>query len=1278
MEQIFLSLYHFFEKRRSAFWIVFAFVIVVISIGALQIKIEEDVSKFFPDDERVEKLNYVFRNAKLAERLVFMVSISDSTKASNADSLVLFTEKLIPALEENLKPFISSISSTVDDSRVTTLLTQMQDNLPFFLDENDYLAIDSMIGVDQLRNSLEKNYHQLISPTGIVTKKLIANDPLGISFLVLKKLQSLQVDDNVELYDNYLVTKDHRHLIFFIQPLYKPADTGRNAPLIDRLNETIEQHSTSSKYVSASYFGATAVAVANAKQLQRDTYVTLSIMLVLLAIILFGYFKRKRVILLIFIPVVFGALFSLSCIYLVQGTISILALAAGSIILGIAINYSLHFLSHLKHAPNRAAVIKDLVKPMTIGSTTTVVAFFCLQFANAAVLRDVGLFAGFSLIGAALCSLIFLPHLIQDNIYANETTSSWIEKLSSFSLDENKILLSIIAILTPVFFFFANDVKFNNDLSQLNFMTERLKTSQSRLESINKASLTSVYVVSQSNTLENALRKNEHMVATLEQLQSRHLVQRYSGVSKFLISDSLQQVRLNKWKSFWTSEKITNVLSRMRSQGRDFHFSQSVFLNFETLLRQEYHGIDPKLTSAFRSMFFDDFIIEKDGLSTVITLANVAQENKGSIYQKLNAGEANAFDRQMITNLFVEYVHADFNFIVTFTSLLVFVVLLLTYGRIELTVITFFPMLVTWIWILGIMALVGIEFNIINVMISTFIFGLGDDFSIFTMDGLQQEYSQGRNSISSIRTSIFLSALTTISGLGVLIFAEHPALRSIAAISIIGIVCVFVMSQTIEPFMFRWLITRRAKKKLPPMTLWGIASTIFLYSFFAVGSVLLTIVGLLLRLVPFSRKRVKLLYHSLICRYTGALVFLAPGIRKRIEGGGSHLFERPSIIVANHSSFLDILFTVGLNPRVILLTNKWVYNSPVFGGVVRLADYYPVMEGAEPAIEKLRSIVDDGYSIVVFPEGTRSTDGTIKRFHKGAFFLAHALNIPIQPLVIAGAGDSIPKGHFYVMPGTTILKFLPKIEPTDFTFGNTYSEQAKLVGREIRKHHTFIATNERTVNDFTDRLVTNYLYKGPILEWYMRVKIKLENNYDVFEKLIPKDASVLDLGCGYGFLCYMLSFMSGERTITGVDYDDEKISVANNCYSKNERMNFVAHDIVSYPAQQYDVIILADVLHYLTKQAQDEVLVKCFASLKPGGKIIVRDGDADLQQRHEGTRLTEFFSVHLLKFNKSTNDLHFLSGSHLRSLAKSNGFSVDVLDKTKYTSNVIFVISKNS
>ena len=99
-------------------------------------------------------------------------------------------------------------------------------------------------------------------------------------------------------------------------------------------------------------------------------------------------------------------------------------------------------------------------------------------------------------------------------------------------------------------------------------------------------------------------------------------------------------------------------------------------------------------------------------------------------------------------------------------------------------------MLVSWIWILGIMGIAGIKFNIINIIVSTLIFGLGDDYSIFIMDGLLQEYKTGKKNLSSFKSSILLSAITTTVGLGVLIFARHPALRSIAMISVIGILCV--------------------------------------------------------------------------------------------------------------------------------------------------------------------------------------------------------------------------------------------------------------------------------------------------------------------------------------------------------------------------------------------------------------------------------------------------------------------------------------------------------
>jgi 1-acyl-sn-glycerol-3-phosphate acyltransferase len=435
-------------------------------------------------------------------------------------------------------------------------------------------------------------------------------------------------------------------------------------------------------------------------------------------------------------------------------------------------------------------------------------------------------------------------------------------------------------------------------------------------------------------------------------------------------------------------------------------------------------------------------------------------------------------------------------------------------------------------------------------------------------------------------------------------------------------------------------------------------------------------VGLVFRLIPFGKDRVRLAFHVMICLTTRFLIYVEPSIGKRILGKTPDTFVRASILIANHSSFLDILLTTMMHPKLILLTNEWVWNSPVFGGVVRLARYYPVMDGAVESVDRLRESVNDGFSVVVFPEGKRSPDGRIGRFHKGAFFMAESLGLPIQPLIIHGAAQAIPKGSFYLNEGRLTLKFLQPIEADNKTFGDTYSERAKQISALFKDEYEILARQVETPDYFRKKLITSYLYKGPILEWYLRIKIRLERNYEVFHEHLPRQGNILDLGCGYGFLCYMLYFLSSGRKITGVDYDEEKIDTATHNYLRTERIEFRCGDVTQFQFAKYDGIVISDVLHYLTPGDQEKLLVRCFDALNPGGVLMVREGNSDLKERHWGTRLTEFFSVHLLRFNKSTHALSFVSGEGLKRLSTRHGLDIAVVDDAKFTSNVTFVISK--
>lgn len=1273
MEQLLLNIYNFYAKRRPALFITFVALLMSAGFFAWKVKFEEDISKILPKDKKIEKLNEVFQNSRFIDKLAVTISLKD-TSSIEPDSLVNYADTLVENIQQKLSPFIAKINARVDDEMALQMFGTISDHLPVYLDEKDYTAIDSLIKPETVKQTLEQDLRTLTSPAGFALKSMIAKDPVGISFLGLKKLQQLQYDENFELYDNYIVTKNRKHLMLFITPKYPPNNTGKNALLLKGLDSLIDNNKSN---VTASYFGATAVSVGNALQLRKDSLLTQGITILFIVIFLGLYFRKKRAPFIILVPVVFGALLSLACIYFIKGSISVIALGTGSVVLGIAVNYSLHVFNHYRHTRSIREVIKDLALPMTIGSFTTIGGFFCLQFVESEMLKDLGLFAAFSLIGASLCSLIFLPHFIvskKEEQIKTVLQFSWIDKAASLKPEYNKYLVIIILALTVLFAFWVGKVGFESDLQNMNFMSSKLQASEKQLNQINQYALQSVYLVTEGKTLDDALENNEKLVTQIQQLQDKDIVKKYSGVSSLIISDSLQKVKIETWNRYWTAAKKSALMATLQQEGAVLKFNTSAFENFKTLLNNEYVPVDKEAMAEVRKIFLEDYIAEKPGKTTVVTLVKAVPAKKQQVYNAFeNEAHVTVLDKQYLTNRFVEIVNSDFSSIALMTSLLVFFVLLLMYGRIELTLVSFIPMFISWIWILGIMGMAGIQFNIINIIISALVFGLGDDYSLFVMDGLLQEYKTGKKNLSSFKSSIILSAITTIAGMGVLIFAKHPALRSIALISIIGILCVVIMSQILIPFFFSVLIKNRVNKKRFPWTLWGFIKSSTAFSIFIGVSIFFTVLGrTFIRLQV--REKGKYIYHLLVSKACWFLIYVMGNVKKKIINPNKEDLKKPAIIICNHQSSLDIVPLIMLYPKILMLTNKKKWNAPIFGPVIRMADYFPTEE-IEQNVDRIAERMKHGYSLVIFPEGTRSEDGTIGRFHKGAFYLAEKLQADILPIIIHGTNHTLTKKDSLLKNGQLTLKYLPRIKPDDTSFGGNYVERAKLVGRYFRTEFEMLRKEIEQPKYFREKLIYNYIYKGPVLEWYMRIKTKLEKNYQIFHELVPLQGRILDIGCGYGFMSYMLSFTSKQRTITGLDYDEDKIDTANNCFSKTPNINFVCSDIMGFQFEKYDCIILADMLHYLPITEQKQVIDKCISNLNAGGTVIIRDGDMEKAEMHEKTKLTEFFSTKVVKFNKTKETgLHFFSGNMIRENAKEKNMSCKEIADSKLTSNTIFIL----
>ena len=200
--------------------------------------------------------------------------------------------------------------------------------------------------------------------------------------------------------------------------------------------------------------------------------------------------------------------------------------------------------------------------------------------------------------------------------------------------------------------------------------------------------------------------------------------------------------------------------------------------------------------------------------------------------------------------------------------------------------------------------------------------------------------------------------------------------------------------------------------------------------------------------------------HKLIYRASRFVMLThgIPGVKFSYGVKEGVRFDRPRVVICNHQSHLDLFCQLIFTPNIIFLTNDWVWNNPSYGLLIRHAEYYPVREGLEELLPKLRSLVERGYSIAVYPEGTRSKDCRIGRFHQGAFWLAEQLGVDILPMCLYGPGKILKKKTYTLQKGPVRIEVDEPVSLEELRAMGDHMAQAK----EMR--HRYIQRYEALAN----------------------------------------------------------------------------------------------------------------------------------------------------------------------------------------------------------------------
>ena len=764
-------------------------VLVLCLSLAARLDFKEEITDFLPVDEHYRKSMQIYQEVASANKIVLQFR-----SELGQDSIIAAVEQfgeLLPMYDS--AGWIADYQPRMDYTQALDVTEFIYSHLPYLLDEDDYVRIDSLWQTeDFFAQRFGWMQQQLASMTGSFMMPVMQYDPLGMGNRVAAHLRDFQPSVDYMQTKGYLFTPDGQCCLVTVESPFGSSESNMNGRLCDMLELVARQLPGN---VSMRLTGAPVIAVGNARQIQHDTLLAVSVSVILILALLLWSFRSLRALWYIVLSTGFGFLIALAGVALLGQHLSLIVIGIASVIIGIAVNYPLHFVCHGQEVGEGRSVLADLVQPLLVGNVTTVAAFLTLVPLKAVAIRQLGLFSALMLVGTILFVLLVLPHF-WTSAYGrtmSETSSASARKHTFLGerLVASPLCLTIILVLTLVLGWFSLQTAFDSNVSHLNYMTGQQRADMQQLQAMQGQPEGVVVYLPAAQT------EMERLRPVLDSLHHAGCIIDEKNATWLFPSTDLQQHRLALWQSFWQSHNYHQFLSLSREAG----FSEEAFEPFQLLIEEEHplltYGDFQPLTSTILTGY-----VSPEALVARMTVRDATMA--GSVESVLPG----SFDLTSLNGRIANALTDNFNYIGMACAFIVFLFLWISFGRFELALLAFMPMAVGWLWILGLMQLFGIQFNIVNIILATFIFGQGDDYTIFITEGLIKDYKRGtgRQTLVGYQRSILLSAAIMLVGIGSLILARHPAMHSLGEVTIIGMSVVVLMAWLLPPMLFHWLI----------------------------------------------------------------------------------------------------------------------------------------------------------------------------------------------------------------------------------------------------------------------------------------------------------------------------------------------------------------------------------------------------------------------------------------------------------------------------------------
>jgi len=838
----------FIHRFHKAIIIMAIFLTAVSIMAALQIKLNLSLFSLLPSD-RPE----VQRFFEITEEVGFqslLISVIEVDETLDVPAITEFMDTLAEQYAES--PMITKVDYRRDPEQLLNMFDTLLASVPLLLTTENLQRLAENLTNETIEQKVRENRQLLMTPLGPAGKRMLTMDPLGIGELLFSTLQ-IPFHQKGGLKETGLYRTKDKHIYFmFLTPTEPPQDIVFSKNLMQEIYViekqvlgNISNHLNFSKTaIHVRHTGGYPIAVKDEAITRLDIKVTLITSFVCVMLLFFISFRTPGILLLVSVPLVMSLFWTMGFAGIVFQQLNILTCLFACVLIGLGIDFAIHVVNRffdpeiadLDELSRLEYTLQETGMGIFVGGITTAMAFYAVGLSDFKGFKELGLLTGTGILFCLLAMLVLLPACLV--WLASTGRFHGKRNLADFFLtpllvaikNHPKRTLILTALCTGVLIMTGFQVKFDDNLKNFRPSDSSVLQLQDKVTTWLGGSTGTVLLTTTGSSEEDVMEREAAMVRALQPLKEQGDISKIIATSQFLLSPAQQKNNIAWMQSHPKSFDLHRIQQSFENALNKYGFrSTDLYDRYMEQLAEGFSRTSALLPSHLRTSTLNPFLsrlsFQKSNQFTAIVYLHPTVDLwsyedtilfKNQILQNLSQAGIDPASfhltgANILTGELKGLILQNLKTSLGLATLCIMVILWIYFRNIRDLFLSVLPLLIGMSILMGLMTLLRVDFNFLNIMVIPMIIGIGiDDGVHFTNTFRHPDYHSPLRGWFQTGRAVVLTSLTTIAGFGSIILSHYPGLKSMGIVAVIGITGCLFGSIILMPAIFE-LFNRRMR-----------------------------------------------------------------------------------------------------------------------------------------------------------------------------------------------------------------------------------------------------------------------------------------------------------------------------------------------------------------------------------------------------------------------------------------------------------------------------------